>query len=677
MMQNFQKDTYLNTGYRNLCDSTQLVTLDSKSVSAAARTENFQHTNVYYKLLEPLHIDSATDVFLEYFHIQNVDINSLNIEKTPYYCIDIPELDIKTYSNNDFFTNKFVIPNDVFGDTDDHPNDSTADVQTYHLRLKSNFISTIQAKTIHGFHVSITGIVGESDLEYVLTASSLLLNYEAWNYSGSGNWLNQVDTDLNPAVNEESSDITYNAVVPKSFVFIGTDNKRLNCGNVDLQQDWSIEVWVKFDGLGVGVEGMIGHGITSNNNGLHLQVFNSGAQTRFGFHSDDVDVTFGSALVNDTWYHLVYTYSNTNPYTKQVYLNGALEGSGTGSAYARATDKLSIGSTYSPETNGNEMDGEIAAVRVYTKVLSASEITTNYNVGYQASASGGVSGITTIATDSNGRKHFTGQFTNYTIDNRAISADAGDASFNTCGAVKLSLLFRKRDKYNDQVLKLQNDTYKDTIYKNSQYFNDKQLYQVLVLDSIASVSTANLATLDPANKNSREAYFHFNNIKFNLLESLIIDTKCEIYLEYISFNNQMLIYYPSTFDGTPSSSNSRSHLEASSSFYLDIPELKLKTFTNNEYAANKYILPNEIFGKSDDNANDDDADVKTYNIKLKRNFIGIIEPTTLKQLTVSITGDDYRESTPNLAHYYLGNSSAATATTSSSVQIALLFKKIQ
>ena len=52
MMQNFQKDTYLNTGYRNLCDSTQLVTLDSKSVSAAARTENFQHTNVYYKLLD-------------------------------------------------------------------------------------------------------------------------------------------------------------------------------------------------------------------------------------------------------------------------------------------------------------------------------------------------------------------------------------------------------------------------------------------------------------------------------------------------------------------------------------------------------------------------------------------------------------------------------------------------
>ena len=46
--------------------------------------------------------------------------------------------------------------------------------------------------------------------------------------------------------------------------------------------------------------------------------------------------------------------------------------------------------------------------------------------------------------------------------------------------------------------------------------------------------------------------------------------------------------------------------------------------------------------KTDKNAKDDDSNVKTYHIKLKRNFIGIIEPTTLKRLTMSITGDDAR-----------------------------------
>ena len=42
---------------------------------------------------------------------------------------------------------------------------------------------------------------------------------------------------------------------------------------------------------------------------------------------------------------------------------------------------LSIGAGYSGP-NAAEMDGEIAVVRMYTKVLSSSEVTANYNYGY-------------------------------------------------------------------------------------------------------------------------------------------------------------------------------------------------------------------------------------------------------------------------------------------------------
>ena len=95
--ENFQKQVYQNSGYRNDRTETQIVTLDSKCVSAAARADNFSHTNVYYKLADKLHIDSPTDVYLEYVHFQNVDINGETIEKTTHFCIDIPELNIKTY----------------------------------------------------------------------------------------------------------------------------------------------------------------------------------------------------------------------------------------------------------------------------------------------------------------------------------------------------------------------------------------------------------------------------------------------------------------------------------------------------------------------------------------------------------------------------------------------------
>ena len=149
-----------------------------------------------------------------------------------------------------------------------------------------------------------------------------------------------------------------------------------------------------------------------------------------------------------------------------------------------------------------------------------------------------------------------------------------------------------------------------------------------------------------------------------------------MYIEYVSLNNQMIIYDTSTFDGTEDdTTNARIHLEASSCFYIDIPELKIKTFTNDQYAANKYVLPNEIYGKTDDKAKDDDSNVKTYHIKLKRNFIGIIEPTTLRRLTMSITGDDFLKG-DNTNKYPIANLNNTASANSSSVQVAILFKKI-
>ena len=449
-MDNFQKDTYQNTGYRDERNDFHIVVLNSKSISAAARAENFLHSNVYYKLNSPMYVDSNTDVFLEYIHFQNVDFTdatTTTIEKTPYFCIDIPELDIKTYSNNDYLSNKFVIPNDTFGKTDKMQNDSDSEVTTYHVKIKSNFISTIQPKTIRGFHVTVTGLVP------------------------------------------------------------------------------------------------------------------------------------------------------------------------------------------------------------------------NANIGDNAA-------ITTIATDSStGRKHFSGQFTKYNLSNAAI--DTGN--FSTCGNVKIALLFKKRHKLNKQVMKLQDGSYKDLMYQNTGYFNDRSLYQTLVLDSIMSTTTVSLPGAGTT-PNSREANFFYNNVVFNLLEPLYIDTKCEMYIEYVSLNNQMVIYDTATFDGAATDkTDARVHLEASSAFYIDIPELKIKTFTNDHYAANKYVLPNEIYGKTDANKNDDDTDVKTFHMKLKRNFIGIIEPTTLRRLTMSITADDSNKHDTD--KYPIANRYATTASTSSNVLVAIPVKK--
>lgn len=152
------------------------------------------------------------------------------------------------------------------------------------------------------------------------------------------------------------------------------------------------------------------------------------------------------------------------------------------------------------------------------------------------------------------------------------------------------------------------------------------------------------------------------NVVYSLLESLIIDEPMDVYLEYLQFMNLKVV------GGTDNSN--KTHLEASTFFALDIPELKIKTYTNNQFLSNKFVIPNEIFGKTDTNIGDNEEDVNTYNIRLKSNYITTIQPCTIKRLTVSIYGNDITSSSANSTFLPLKNSAAGGG-----VKIALLFKK--
>jgi hypothetical protein len=213
---------------------------------------------------------------------------------------------------------------------------------------------------------------------YTITTDSLFFNYEAWNYSGSGNWLNQVNTANNPGVFPSS--ITYNSTSPKSFVFNNSNTERINIGNVDMQQDWTLECWAKL--ATVSSAGLFGHGVHSTQQGLHC-VINSGTSLKFGFHSNDLDVNY--SFQADTWYHLVFVYDRSNSHNKKTYINGEKKADANQSSYNRGTDEFSIGNTYSNGTNGNQMQGEIAVARMYTKCLTAEEIGVNYAAGYLGS----------------------------------------------------------------------------------------------------------------------------------------------------------------------------------------------------------------------------------------------------------------------------------------------------
>jgi hypothetical protein len=88
-----------------------------------------------------------------------------------------------------------------------------------------------------------------------------------------------------------------------------------------------------------------------------------------------------SALVDNTWYHLVGTYDNSlGSNQAKLYINGVVAGNATGSsALAVSTTAFSIGTQKTFFASTRSFAGSIDDVRLWNRALSASEVQTLYN----------------------------------------------------------------------------------------------------------------------------------------------------------------------------------------------------------------------------------------------------------------------------------------------------------
>ena len=170
--------------------------------------------------------------------------------------------------------------------------------------------------------------------------------------------------------------------------------------------------------------------------------------------------------------------------------------------------------------------------------------------------------------------------------------------------------------------------------------------------------------------------FVYNNVKFRLESPIILDCQCEVYLEFLHFQNLDV----SDVDGN----ELQSHLEQSSQFYLKIDELTCQNTSNNSFMDNHFFIGNETYGKGDSFANDDDTTVQVKYNRNKTNFFCILEPSTIRELTVTIRADKYDSGysagpPETEEYYYLANRAKVgdSFNTSGCVKIALLFKKIK
>jgi len=190
-------------------------------------------------------------------------------------------------------------------------------------------------------------------------------------YPGSGTtW-----TDLSGNSNNFTlvNSPTFSTTNGGRFAFNGT-TQTATLPSLNLQQNFTLDGW--FNPNVLNTFAMFGQGTTAVRQGLHIWYI-SNTSIRFGMYGNDTDFTVSTSIGN--WYNMVFTYNNSNPFTKQMYLNGVAQ---SGTPVETQTSYIGsgvfrLGATYS--TGGNYGNGSFAGMRMYNRILSATEVRQNYD----------------------------------------------------------------------------------------------------------------------------------------------------------------------------------------------------------------------------------------------------------------------------------------------------------
>lgn len=160
------------------------------------------------------------------------------------------------------------------------------------------------------------------------------------------------------------------------IVFDGT-NDYGDCGNVLANlTNLSLECFVKFGTQSTSFNGIISKTL-NNTNGWEIRTAGYTSTTttaQFRYVGDNAAPDFG-ALTNGVWYHLVATGALSS---QLVYINGSIYNSGTYAGTPSAnSNSLVIGRLAYAGLYANM---SLGCVRIYNRVLTASEILQNYSV---------------------------------------------------------------------------------------------------------------------------------------------------------------------------------------------------------------------------------------------------------------------------------------------------------
>ncbi len=235
--------------------------------------------------------------------------------------------------------------------------------------------------------MSITFSKGFSILPIpTFVSSGLVLHYDPSNpasYPGSGTTI----TDLSG--NGRNGTMTNISFTSPYFTYNGSSSQISVADNALLEPgsgDWTMEVWVNQSVAGNDVVlGKFNAGGLASNVSYSIRTTSSTYYAQFGSGTGTGSTLYQNSSNHvgtlNTWYQIVYVFTNIATNTLETFVNGSSIGS-VGHSLAsllNTTTNLYIGSYNGGEYN-QWFDGKIGITRLYNKALTASEVLNNYNV---------------------------------------------------------------------------------------------------------------------------------------------------------------------------------------------------------------------------------------------------------------------------------------------------------
>ena len=165
------------------------------------------------------------------------------------------------------------------------------------------------------------------------------------------------------------------STVSPSYAFDGsTDYIKPNNSSLFQLANFTLSSWIKLSSINSNQ--FIIDTSTNGSSGLGYSYrVNSNNKIRFWAYHANNALDTSSTVTTDTWYNIVATYNNTSK-VQTIYINGVLDNSNTHTqTFVLSTiSYLQIGG--SQVLNGY-LNGNIGAVHIYNRALSASEVKQN------------------------------------------------------------------------------------------------------------------------------------------------------------------------------------------------------------------------------------------------------------------------------------------------------------